>query len=89
MDRAQQLETKARMKAHNREVEKMYANLWEQDRLSKEAKEEQIAQAAHARNMEMLEVLQKQMAAIEAKRQEEKQLKIDGGRLRVISSRMK
>lgn len=82
MDRSHQLETKARMQAHDKEVERMYADLWEKDRLAKEAKEEKIAQEQHGRNMEMLSVLQKQMAAIEAKRQEEKQLRIDGGKLR-------
>ncbi|XP_072166700.1 cilia- and flagella-associated protein 53-like [Diadema setosum] len=89
MERSDQLATKARIEAHEREVEMMYADLWEKDRLAKEAKEEKIAQAQHVRNHEMLDVLQKQMAAIDAKRQEEKRLKIEGGRLRKEETKLR
>jgi len=50
----------------------MYAQLWEQDRQQKAAREEREAQAAHERNRETLDVLRKQMAALETQKEEAK-----------------
>ncbi|XP_076465086.1 cilia- and flagella-associated protein 53-like [Babylonia areolata] len=68
--RLKEIEAKEK-KAHD----DLYAQLWEKDRQEKMAREEREAQAAHERNRETLDVLRKQMAALETQKEEEKRLK--------------
>ena len=61
----------------------MYARLWEEDMLAKAAREERDAKAAHERNAEVLSVLRKQMAALEATKEEALRLKEEEAQLLV------
>ncbi|XP_039257804.1 cilia- and flagella-associated protein 53-like [Styela clava] len=74
IDRMHQLAVKSDMERMKQEEERMYADLWEKDRLMKAAREEREAQEMIKRNRAMLDVLQTQKAALEAKKQEEKRL---------------
>ncbi|XP_033120667.1 cilia- and flagella-associated protein 53-like [Anneissia japonica] len=80
-ERFAQLRMKDEMHMQKLEEDKMYADLWEQDRLSKAAREEKESQEQHERNRDMVETLQKQKAALEAQKEEEKRLKEEEGRL--------
>ena len=83
LERSDQLRIKAEIDEQHHADEKMYADLWHQDMLAKAAREEREAQARHTRNRETLDTLQKQKAALEAKRLEAKRLKEEEGRLLV------
>lgn len=83
LERSDQLRIKAEIDEQNKVHEQMYADLWHQDMLAKAAREEKEAQERHARNRETLDTLQKQKAALEAKRLEAKRLKEEEGRLLV------
>ncbi len=85
LERGDQLRIKAEIDEQNKADEQMYADLWHQDMLAKAAREEKEAQERHARNRETLDTLQKQKAALEAKRLEAKRLKEEEGRLLVRS----
>ena len=63
----------------------MYAKLWEQDMLEKAAREEREAREQHERNRGVLEVLRKQMAALEAQKEEGIRLKEEEAQLLVCS----
>ena len=71
------------MDKNQKALDDMYADLWEQDRLAKAAREEREAVEAHIRNRETLETLQQQRAALDAKREEQRRLKAEEGRLLV------
>lgn len=72
--------------AEDKMYDSFYAQQWEEDRQAKAAREEREAAEAHARNKDMLDTLRIQMAAVQAKKDEEKRLKIEGGQLRVSHS---
>ena len=71
------------MEDEKRQEEAMYARLWEEDMLAKAAREERDAKAAHQRNAEVLAVLRKQMAALEAAKEQERNLKEEEAQLLV------
>ncbi len=83
MERAEQLKMKEEMNQHQKNLDDMYADLWEQDRLAKAAREEREAVEQHIRNRETLDTLQQQKAALEAKREEQRRLRAEEGRLLV------
>ena len=74
---------KEAMEDERRQEEAMYANLWEKDMLAKADREERDAKAAHERNAEVLAVLRKQMAALEAAKEEGRRLKEEEAQLLV------
>lgn len=83
MERKEQLRMKAVMDENQKALDDMYADLWEQDRQAKAAREEREAVEQHIRNRETLDTLQQQKAALEAKRDEQRRLKAEEGRLLV------
>jgi len=74
VERLEQLRIKEEIEAERCQEEQMYAKLWEEDMLAKAQREERDAKAAHERNAEVLSVLRKQMAALEATKEEAKRL---------------
>ncbi|XP_071952788.1 cilia- and flagella-associated protein 53-like [Antedon mediterranea] len=80
-ERFEQLRMKSEMQMQKRDEDKMYADLWEQDRQAKALREADESQKQHERNKEMVETLQKQRASLEEQRKQEKQLKEEEGRL--------
>lgn len=74
-ERLEQLKEKENLDKVQKAHDDMYAELWEKDRLEKMAREEREAKTAHERNRETLDVLQKQMAALETQKEEAKRLK--------------
>ena len=83
MERGEQLRMKEEMDKNQKALDDMYADLWEQDRLAKAAREEREAVESHIRNRETLDTLQQQRAALDAKREEQRRLKAEEGRLLV------
>lgn len=83
VERLEQIRIKEEMEEEKRQEEQMYAKLWEEDMLAKAAREERDAKAAHQRNAEVLSVLRKQMAALEATKEEARQLKEEEAQLLV------
>ncbi|CAG5131035.1 unnamed protein product [Candidula unifasciata] len=75
LDRLDQLQQKEEAALERQAYDDMYARLWEQDMLEKAAREEREVKELHERNRGTLEIQRKQMAALEAQRQEEKKLK--------------
>lgn len=75
LERLEQLRQKEEMAHQKRAQEQMYAQLWEQDMLEKAAREEREAKDLHERNLGVLDVLRKQMAALQAQKQEAVKLK--------------
>lgn len=73
-ERLEQLRMKEEQAREQKEFEDMYADLWERDRQQKMNREEREAKAAHERNRETLDVLRKQMAALETQKEEAKAL---------------
>lgn len=63
--------------------DEMYAHLWEQDMLAKAAREDRDAKAAHERNQDVLNVLRKQMAALDEQKKEAERLKEEEAQLLV------
>lgn len=61
----------------------MYDKLWEQDMLEKAAREEREAKDLQERNRGVVDVLKKQMAALEAQKEEAKRLKEEEAQLLV------
>jgi len=83
VERLEQIRIRDEIADEKRQEEQMYARLWEEDMLSKARREERDAQAAHERNTEVLSVLRKQMAALEATKQEGVRLKEEEAQLLV------
>lgn len=83
VERLEQIRIKEELEAERRQEEEMYAKLWEEDMLAKAQREERDAKAAHQRNAEVLSVLRKQMAALEATKQEAQRLKEEEAQLLV------
>ena len=83
LERSEQLRMKDQMDRDQKALDDMYADLWEQDRQAKAAREERESQEQHTRNRETLETLQQQKAALEAKREDQRRLKAEEGRLLV------
>lgn len=81
VDRMNQLALKADMERKKQEEERLYADLWEQDRLAKAAREEIEAQQQIERNLAMVDILRTQKASLEAKKEEEKRLIAEEARL--------
>lgn len=81
LERSEQLRRKEQMGRDQKALDDMYADLWEQDRQAKAAREERESQEQHTRNRETLETLQQQKAALEAKREDQRRLKAEEGRL--------
>ncbi|KAK7115865.1 cilia- and flagella-associated protein 53-like [Littorina saxatilis] len=74
-ERLEQLKLKGEEAKEQKAYDEMYAQLWEKDRQEKMAREEREAHAAHERNRETLDVLHKQMAALDTQKEEAKRLK--------------
>lgn len=89
IERGEQLQMKQQQEAEQKMYEDFYADMWEKDIQAKAAREEKEAAEAHARNKDMLDTLRKQMAAVQAKKDEEKRLKIEGGQLRKEESELR
>lgn len=81
VERLEQIRIKGEMEEEQKIEDAMYARLWEEDMLAKAAREERDAKAAHERNAEVLAVLRKQMAALEATKQEAVRLKEEEAQL--------
>lgn len=81
VERLEQIRIKEIMEDEKRQEEQMYAHLWEQDMLAKAEREERDAKAAHERNAAVLSVLRKQMAALEAAKEEGVRLKEEEAQL--------
>lgn len=67
-DRGQQIATKAQLARREQEVEAMYAEMWEQDRLAKAAREEKTEQLRVFRMQDQLSGLNVQKAANQLKK---------------------
>ncbi|XP_071845360.1 cilia- and flagella-associated protein 53-like [Apostichopus japonicus] len=89
IERGEQLQMKEEKMAEDKMYDSFYAQQWEEDRQAKAAREEREAAEAHARNKDMLDTLRIQMAAVQAKKDEEKRLKIEGGQLRKEESELR
>ena len=74
-ERIDQLRIKAHMEEDQRAEDQMYADLWHADMMAKAQREEAETKRQMSANMETLSVLNKQMAALEAKKEEERRLK--------------
>lgn len=83
LERLEQLRHKEEIQKEKKAFDDMYAQLWEQDMLAKAAREEREAKKQHERNRDVLEVLQKQMAALEAQKEEALKLKEEEAQLLV------
>ncbi|KAL3865689.1 hypothetical protein ACJMK2_043053 [Sinanodonta woodiana] len=81
LERLEQLRIKDQIDREKQQEEDMYARLWEDDRLAKVAREERDARAAQERNLEVLQVLQKQTAALKAQKEEAERLKQEEAQL--------
>ncbi|XP_067667219.1 cilia- and flagella-associated protein 53-like [Haliotis asinina] len=80
-ERLDQLRYKEEIEIEKAAQDQMYAQLWEEDRLKKAEREEREAKAQHERNREVLDVLRKQMAALEKQKDEERLLKDEEAQL--------
>ncbi len=74
-ERMKQLQIKDDMEAAQRADEQMFADLWRADMEAKAKREDEETKRQMSANRDMLEVLNKQMAALEAQKQEERRLK--------------
>ncbi|XP_077988952.1 cilia- and flagella-associated protein 53-like [Glandiceps talaboti] len=74
-ERMKQLEIKDDMARQRQREEQMYADLWEQDRMAKAAREEREAREMMARNQDVLQTLQMQKAALQQQKDEARRLK--------------
>ena len=83
LERLEQLRQKEQIAYEKKVHEDMYAKLWEQDMLAKAAREEREAKDLHDRNRGVLEVLRKQMAALQAQKEEALHLKTEEAQLLV------
>lgn len=80
-ERMEQLRIKAEMDREHDADERMYADLWEQDRLNKAAREENESKEKRKRDLDTLDTLRMQMAALEAQKADEKKLKEEEAQL--------
>ncbi|XP_065716108.1 cilia- and flagella-associated protein 53-like isoform X2 [Patagioenas fasciata] len=80
-DRLAQLALKEELKKHQQEEEQMFAELWKQDRLAKEQRDASEMQKSAQRHRETLNVLGAQVAALDARKEEEKRLKEEEAQL--------
>ncbi|XP_066274007.1 cilia- and flagella-associated protein 53-like [Branchiostoma lanceolatum] len=80
-ERQEQLRVKEHIKQQREEEERMYAELYEKDRLAKSVREEEEAKAQMERNREMLETLNLQKAALEVQKQAAADLKNEEAQL--------
>ncbi|EDO36212.1 predicted protein, partial [Nematostella vectensis] len=74
-ERSDQIRMKNEQKQREKDLEKMYADLWERDVKAKAQREEQEAMEQMERNRETLRVLQLQSEANAKQREEERRLK--------------
>lgn len=81
LERLEQLRQKEQIAHEKRAQEDMYAKLWEQDMLAKAAREEREAKDLHERNRNVLDVLRKQMAALQIQKEEALRLKEEEAQL--------
>lgn len=75
LERAEQLRLKAEQRERQKQGERMYARMWEDDRFAKCKREEMEAALQIERNREALKVLTLQSAAIEKQHEDMKRLK--------------
>ncbi|XP_074851889.1 cilia- and flagella-associated protein 53 [Carettochelys insculpta] len=80
-DRLAQLALKEELKKQEKREEQIFAELWEQDRLAKEKREKEDFQKRSEQNQEMLNVLNAQIAALDAQKGEAKRLKEEEAQL--------
>ncbi|XP_059155375.1 cilia- and flagella-associated protein 53-like [Physella acuta] len=81
LDRLEQLRQKEEIAQEEKALADMYDKLWEQDMLEKAAREEREAKDLLERNRGVVDVLKKQMAALEAQKEEAKRLKEEEAQL--------
>jgi len=74
-ERLEQLKIKDSMESAQKEEDKLWSDLWYADMMAKASKEEQQTQRQMSANRDMLDVLNKQVAAMAAQKQEEESLK--------------
>lgn len=86
-ERIDQLRMKAVRDEADREEEQMYAELWYADMAAKAKREEDETKRQMSANLDTLNVLNKQMAALEAKKAEERALKEEEATLLVGHNR--
>ena len=72
-ERMTQVQMKAQLEKKRQQEEEMYARLWEEDMQIRARREEADTKRNMTATHETLAVLQQQMAALEAKKQEEKE----------------
>ncbi|XP_038258770.1 cilia- and flagella-associated protein 53 isoform X1 [Dermochelys coriacea] len=80
-DRLAQLALKEELKKQEKREEQIFAELWEEDRLAKEKRGIEDFQKKSEQNEELLNVLNAQVAALDAQREATKQLKEEEARL--------
>ena len=85
-ERMEQLRLKEEMAVARDNEEKMYADLWYADMAAKAKREEEETKKQMDRNKDVLETLQRQMAALESQKDEEKRLKEEESQLLVTFS---
>ncbi|KAI8789300.1 cilia- and flagella-associated protein 53-like [Biomphalaria glabrata] len=81
LERLEQLRHKDEIAQEEKAISDMYDKLWEQDMLEKAAREEREAKDLQERNRGMVDVLRKQMAALEAQKEEANRLKEEEAQL--------
>ena len=82
-ERLEQLKMRDQQRLDKMEEDRMYAHLWEQDRLKKAGREEAEAKSAHERNLDVLNTLRVQMSALEQKKEDSIRLKEEEAQLLV------
>uniref|UniRef100_A0A8C0GXM5 Cilia- and flagella-associated protein 53 n=1 Tax=Chelonoidis abingdonii TaxID=106734 RepID=A0A8C0GXM5_CHEAB len=80
-DRLAQLALKEELKKQEKREEQIFAELWEEDRLAKEKRGIEDFQKKSEQNQELLNVLNAQVAALDAQKEEAKRLKEEEARL--------
>uniref|UniRef100_A0A8C3RPY9 Cilia- and flagella-associated protein 53 n=1 Tax=Chelydra serpentina TaxID=8475 RepID=A0A8C3RPY9_CHESE len=80
-DRLAQLALKEELKKQEKREEQIFAELWEQDRLAKEKQGIEDFEKKSEQNQELLNVLNAQVAALDAQREEAKRLKEEEAQL--------
>ncbi|XP_030423081.1 cilia- and flagella-associated protein 53 isoform X2 [Gopherus evgoodei] len=80
-DRLAQLALKEELKKQEKREEQIFAELWEEDRLAKEKRGIEDFQKKSEQNQELLNVLNAQVAALDAQKEEAKRLKEEEAQL--------
>ncbi|XP_050400644.1 cilia- and flagella-associated protein 53 [Patella vulgata] len=80
-ERLEQMQMKEQFEDEKRIEDAMYADLWNKDMLEKAEKEERKARERHERNQAVVDILQKQMAALQLQKDEAKRLKEEEAQL--------